>query len=62
MTESSFWVNYPFKNITIFSDYITQVGESVDELRKEECTSHMPAIKTFFKVTNCVSTGIYITP
>ncbi|XP_056603349.1 drebrin-like protein B isoform X2 [Triplophysa dalaica] len=24
-------------------------GESVDELRKEECTSHVPAIKTFFK-------------
>ncbi|XP_057184119.1 drebrin isoform X2 [Triplophysa rosa] len=24
-------------------------GDSVDELRKEECTSHVPAIKTFFK-------------
>lgn len=39
-----------FTSHLISSVYIKQVGNDVDEHRRAECASHVPAIKTFFKV------------
>ncbi len=39
-----------FTSHIISSVYIKQVGNDVDENRRTECVSHVPAIKTFFKV------------
>ncbi len=39
-----------FTSHIISSVYIKQVGNDVDEHRRTECASHVPAIKTFFKV------------
>lgn len=39
-----------FTSHIISSVYIKQVGNDVDEHRRTECVSHVPAIKTFFKV------------
>lgn len=47
---SSLKYNGSVTSHTISSVYIKQVGNNVDEHRRTECVSHVPAIKTFFKV------------